>query len=265
MNIVIVSAIVVGVIALLIGALLGIASEKFKVEIDENEVKIREVLPGNNCGGCGFAGCDALAKAIANDEAPVNACPVGGDTVGKMIAEILGKEVIESDPLVAFVKCKGTCDVAASQATYYGIKDCRTASVVPGHGNKSCRFSCLGYGSCVKVCDFNAIYIHDGIARVDETKCKACGKCVEICPNHVIELAPLHAKSKVQCNSNDRGPRVIKSCKAGCIGCLKCAKVCDANAIQVNDNLAHVDYSKCTGCGKCAEACPRKVIKMLED
>ena len=258
---IIIAAVVVGVVGIVIGVLLGIASEAFKVEVDEREVLVRNELPGNNCGGCGYAGCDALAKAIVEGKAAVNACPVGGASCAENIAAIMGVEAGSADKKVAFVKCKGTCDKANVQYNYYGMEDCVKMSVVPGAGSKSCTYGCLGGGSCVKACQFDAIHIVDGVAVVDKEKCVACGKCAEVCPRHMIDLVPYSAEHLVQCNSHDKGPDVKKKCDAGCIGCTLCTKQCEFDAIHMDNNLAVIDYEKCTNCGKCAAKCPAKVIK----
>ena len=160
----------IGAIGIIIGVLLGVASEKFKVEVDEREILVRAELPGNNCGGCGFPGCDGLANAIAAGTAPVNACPVGGSGVADKIAAIMGVESGSSVKKVAFVKCKGTCDKTRVQYNYYGMDDCRKVSVVPGGGEKACVYGCMGYGSCVKACAFDAIHVVDGVAVVDKEK-----------------------------------------------------------------------------------------------
>ena len=175
---IILAAVVVGGTGLVISILLGIASEKFKVPVDEKEVAVRECLPGNNCGGCGFAGCDALAKAIAAGEAPVGACPVGGQPVADKIASIMGVEAGVGEKQVAFVKCAGTCDKAKSKYKYAGNEDCVSAMSVLAVDQKPGSFGCTGFGSCVKVCDFDAIHVINGVAVVDKEKCVACGKCV---------------------------------------------------------------------------------------
>ncbi len=252
---------VIGAIGIIIGVLLGIASEKFKVEVDEREILVRAELPGNNCGGCGFPGCDGLANAIAAGGAPVNGCPVGGPAVADKIAAIMGVESGSSVKKVAFVKCKGTCDKTRVQYNYYGMDDCRKVSVVPGGGEKACVYGCMGYGSCVKVCDFDAIHVVDGVAVVDKEKCVACGKCVATCPNHLIQLVPYDAKHLVQCSSHDKGKDVKAKCDNGCIGCTLCTKQCESDAIHMDNNVAVIDYEKCTNCGKCAAKCPVKVIQ----
>lgn len=241
---------VIGAIGIIIGVLLGIASEKFKVEVDEREILVRAELPGNNCGGCGFPGCDGLANAIAAGTAPVNACPVGGAAVADKIAAIMGVESGQAVKKVAFVKCKGTCDKTRVQYNYFGMDDCRKVSVVPGSGEKACTYGCMGYGSCVKACAFDAIHIVDGVAVVDKEKCVACGKCVETCPNHLIELVPYDAKHLVQCSSHDKGKDVKAKCDNGCIGCTLCTKQCESAAIHMDNNLAVIDYEKCTNCGR---------------
>ncbi|MBE5945494.1 MAG: RnfABCDGE type electron transport complex subunit B [Lachnospiraceae bacterium] len=256
---VLIAAGVVGVVGILAGLLLGVASEKFKVEVDETEIKVREILPGNNCGGCGYPGCDGLAAAIAKGEAKANACPVGGEEVAKKIAEIVGGDT-DAVKLVAHVRCAGNCDKAKDAYEYVGPKDCKLAANAPGGGPKACSYGCLGFGSCVKACQFDAITIVEGIAVIDKDKCKSCGMCVAQCPRNIIEMVPYDAGAIVECVSHDFGKDVKAVCQAGCIGCGICAKNCPKEAIEIVDKLAKVDYSKCTGCGTCKEKCPVKII-----
>ena len=257
---IITATVIVGVVGLIIGLFLGIAAISFKVEVDEREEAILEVLPGNNCGGCGYAGCSGLAAAIVKGEAPVNACPVGGENVGNKVAEIMGVEAEAGNRKVAFVHCKGDCNKAKSDYQYFGVEDCAMVAFVPGGGPKSCNYGCLGYGSCVKACPFDAIHVVDGIAVVDKEACKACGKCVAACPKNLISLVPYDAKHIVACSSKDKGPVAMKVCDVACIGCGLCKKNCPIGAIEVVDFHAVIDQEKCTKCGKCAEVCPKKCI-----
>lgn len=258
-EIMIAAAVVCGV-GIVIGILLGVAGEKFKVEVDPKEVAVRELLPGNNCGGCGFPGCDGLAAAIAKGEMPPSACPVGGEAVAEAISKALGIENTETTRYVAFVKCAGDCEKAKDVYEYVGPKSCVLAQNNPNGGPKACTYGCTGYGSCKAVCEFDAIDIIDGIAVINKDKCKACGKCIEACPRNLIELVPYDAEHLVRCNSHDRGLDVKAVCSAGCIGCSLCAKNCEASAITMDKNLAHIDAEKCNNCGVCKQKCPVKII-----
>lgn len=260
---IIIGAGIVGGTGLIIGLLLGIADKKLAVPTDETIEKVRESLPGNNCGGCGYAGCDALAEAIANGEAKPNACPVGGEETAKIISEILGVEPGEYVRKVAFVKCSGTCEQSQYIYTYFGSSNCHQVALTPGRGAKACAYGCTGLGSCVQVCQFDAIHIEKGIAKVDREKCKACGRCVDTCPHHLIEIIPYSKQYAVQCLSQEKGKSVKEMCSAGCIGCGMCAKNCPTSAITLTNNIAHIDQELCTGCGTCAEKCPVKVIQKL--
>lgn len=259
MQSIIIATAVVAIVGLLIGVLLVMVDKKFKVEVDPREAAVRDYLPGNNCGGCGYAGCDALAAAIVAGTAPVNGCPVGGDAVAEQIAHIMGVDAEESVKHVAFVKCAGDCEKAAKKCNYFGVEDCASA-IGSGLSPWKCDHGCLGFGTCVKACPFDAIHVVNGVAKVDRAKCKACGKCVAACPKHLIELVAEPAACVVACSNKDRGPAVKKACSVGCIGCKLCEKQCEAEAITVENNIAHIDYEKCTGCGKCKEKCPAGAI-----
>lgn len=255
---------VVAAIGLFIGLFLGVAGIKFKVEVDEKEEAILAVLPGNNCGGCGFPGCSGLAGAIAKGEAAVGTCPVGGEPVAKQIAEIMGVEAEDSVRQVAFVKCQGDCDKTKVDYEYTGAQDCNMLAFVPNGGPKTCNYGCLGFGSCVKACPFDAIHVVNGVAVVDKEACKACGKCVAVCPKNLIELIPYDAKYVVACSSKDKGPVVMKGCSVGCIGCTLCAKNCPNEAVTIDGFLSHIDQEKCVKCGACMEKCPKKSIVVHE-
>ena len=250
-----------GALGLVLGALLAIASKIFAVEKDEVAEAITEVLPGANCGSCGFAGCSAYANAISKDGAKINACSPGGQNVADAIAGILGVESAQVEEKIAVVRCSGTHDVAKDKFEYTGIKDCGAVASLQGAGQKSCDYGCLGFGSCVKVCCRGAISIVDGIAVIDIDKCGGCGECVAVCPKHLIDLVPRKTKYVVKCQSCDKGAQMKEKCSVGCIGCKICEKNCEAGAITIENNHAVIDYSKCTGCGICAQKCPKKIIK----
>lgn len=260
---IITATLVVGTVGIFVGVFLGVAGIRFKIKVDEKEEAVLSVLPGNNCGGCGYAGCSGLATAIAKQEAPVNACPVGGEAVGKKIAEIMGVEAEDTVRRVAHVACQGDCEKAVRDYDYYGIEDCRMMSFVPGGGPKSCNNGCLGFGTCVKVCPFDAIRVVNGVAVVDREACKACGKCIAACPKQLISFIPYDAEYAVACNSSDKGPVTMKACKTGCIGCGICSKNCPSQAVTVTDFHAEIDQEKCSKCGICAEKCPKKAIIKL--
>lgn len=249
-----------GGLGLIFGAILAYASKKFAVEVDEKEEQILAVLPGANCGGCGFPGCGGLAAAIAKGEAPVNGCPVGGAAVAAKVGDIMGVAAGSGERMVASVKCKGTCSSAKDKYEHQGLKDCRAAAVLIG-GPKSCSSGCLGFGTCVSVCKFDAIKIEDGVAVVDEDKCVLCGKCIEICPKALITKKPASKEVFVKCNSHEFGKAVKQNCSAGCIGCGACVKVCPVEAITMDNKLAIVDQEKCIGCKVCVAKCPTKVIE----
>ena len=250
-----------GVMGGVFGILLAIASVAFRVHQDERIGKIRAALPGANCGGCGYPGCDGYASGVVNDGAPVNKCSVGGGNVAKIIAEIMGVDAGDSVPLRAFVRCKGDKDCSPRKLNYDGIDDCRSAATIPGGSPQACPFGCIGLGSCKKACNFGAITMQNGLPVIDIKKCTGCGACVRTCPKAVLELLPQLADVIVACNSHWRGPAVKSVCSAGCIGCGVCSKICPVQAITIDNNLAVIDQSKCIKCGKCASKCPAKCIK----
>ncbi|MBO7663114.1 MAG: RnfABCDGE type electron transport complex subunit B [Clostridia bacterium] len=253
------TTLVIAVVGLIVGCGLVFTAKKFAVKVDEKESAVRAKLPGNNCGACGFAGCDALAGALSRGEAPVNACPVGGSPVAKEIGAIMGVDAADVERKVAFIACKGSCEVTKNQGNYIGIRDCR-AAVMSGISVTDCSYGCLGFGSCAEVCPENAIVVKDGVAVVNRNRCVGCGLCTKTCPRKLISLIPVSRVVQVQCSNHDKGPAVKKICSAGCIGCTLCVRQCEFGAMTFDGNLARVDSEKCTLCGKCAAKCPAKVI-----
>lgn len=255
---------VVAAVGLIIAILLSIAEKIFHVDVDEREVRVRECLAGNNCGACGYAGCDALAKAIVNGEAPINACPPAGKAGADSIAEIMGAEAGEFLRKTAFVLCSGTCDKRQQTYNYFGLKTCKSVNIAPGEGTRTCAYGCLGYGDCANVCDNKAIRLVNGKAVVDEEICIACGKCIKACPKGLIDFVPYGSKYRVQCTNRQKGKIVKINCEAGCIACGMCQRNCPEGAIEIENNVAVIHYEKCVACGLCAEKCPTKVIRMFE-
>lgn len=250
---------VLGVLGLAFGALLGFASKIFAVEKDERIDKIVSCLPGANCGGCGYAGCSNFAQSVVEGKASCSGCPASNDEQRAQIAEIMGVSAESAERMMAVVLCSGASGVAEEKYRYEGIKDCYAAAKLRG-GQKQCQYACLGFGTCVSVCSFDAISVENGIAKVDKDKCSGCGKCADACPKKVIALVPADAKKIVMCSSKDKGVAVTKSCRVGCIGCGLCAKACPVDAIIMENNVARIDSEKCIDCGECKNKCPRGII-----
>ncbi|HHX28520.1 MAG TPA: RnfABCDGE type electron transport complex subunit B [Firmicutes bacterium] len=260
-----VSAIVsLGLSGLAIGVLLAVAAQKFKVETDPRVDEIISVLPGANCGGCGFPGCAALAEAILEGKAPVHACVVGGNGVAEKIAGIMGVAADAVEPSVAVVYCQGNCHNAVATAEYDGVTECSALNALGG--TKKCSYSCLGLGSCVKACVFDAIVMgEDGIPVVDRDKCTGCGACARACPRGIIDMVPVSKKVHILCRSYDKGPVTRKNCKTGCIACQACVRACPQKTISMDrGTLAKIDYENCDNCGICVTKCPVKTIRSYD-
>ena len=252
-------------LGLILSLVLYLVAAKFKVEEDPRIDEVEKVMPGANCGGCGFAGCRAFADAaVKAPNLDNNYCPVGGNEVMKKVAAILGYEIVEKTPQVAVVRCNGTCENRPRTNVYDGVKSCKVKAALYS-GDTGCPFGCLGCGDCVEACQFGAITMDPatGLPVVDETKCTACGACAKACPKHIIELrnkGPRGMRVFVSCVNKDKGAIARNACTAACIGCGKCAKVCAQEAITVEDNVAYIDFTKCKLCKKCVAECPTGAI-----
>ena len=255
-------------IGLVAASVLFAASKKFAVDEDPRIAQVNEVLPGANCGGCGFAGCGGMADALVKgaDAGPIEGlnCPVGGADVMSKVADLLGMAIANGEPKVAVVRCNGTCEHRPKVAEYAGLRTC-AAMHACGAGETACGYGCLGCGDCVEACQFDAIRINPetGIAEVDEEKCVACGACVKACPRNIIELRKKGLKGRrvyVSCVNKDKGAVAMKACAVSCIGCGKCEKECSFGAITVGNNLAYIDPEKCRLCRKCEKVCPKHAI-----
>lgn len=273
MNLILIALIVLGVIGAVGSLVLYLVAKQFYVYEDPRVGQVEEVLPGANCGGCGFPGChgmaDACVKATSLDGL---LCPVGGAETMAKIAGILGMEAAASDPKLAVVRCNGTFQCRPRTSNYDGAKSCAVAAATFG-GETGCVFGCIGLGDCTRACTFDAIHMdpETGLPKVDADKCVACGACVKACPKIVIELrkknaakTPAEKRVWVQCINKDKGAVARKACQSACIGCGKCEKTCKFGAITVENNLAWIDSEKCKACGMCVAECPTGAIHATE-
>lgn len=271
MNFILTSVIALGAIALISSVVLYLVSKKFAVNEDPRIGTVSELLPGANCGGCGFAGCSGMACALVagadNGSIEGLRCPVGGDEVMEKIADTLGMAASSSEPLVAVVRCNGTCDNRPRIAEYDGLHTCAAVNSTSA-GETQCGYGCLGCGDCVSACQFDAIHMNPEtcLPEVDEEKCTSCGACVKACPRNIIELrkkGPNGHRVYVQCVNKDKGAVAKKACSVACIGCGKCEKVCQFDAITIENNLSYIDFNKCSVCTTCVDECPTgAIVKM---
>jgi RnfABCDGE-type electron transport complex B subunit len=259
MSIELTAVIILGGLGLMFAFVLGIANKIFFLRQDPVKIKIIDMLPGANCGACGFAGCDSYADAVVNQDISLDKCTVSTQEAVKKIGQILGKEVSETEVRVAVIACSGGVN-CKDRFTYLGIDTCQAANAVFG-GYKACIYGCLGFGDCVRVCPFDAItHTYGEVPVIDYDKCTGCGLCIKTCPKKIIELVPQKYSVHILCKSLDKGAVVRKICKTGCIGCGICAKICPKNDIVMKDNLARMKYALCDNCGLCIEKCPTKAI-----
>ena len=253
----------VTVIGLICALVLVIAGKVMAVKVDERLEQVRACLPGANCGACGFAGCDGYAAALASGECTeTTRCIPGGNDAAQQVAAVLGLKAGTVERQTAFVRCRGTCENTTKKFDYTGISTCTAAKQLFG-GPGACSYGCLGLGDCANVCEYGAICLEDGVARVDPRLCVGCGMCARTCPQQLIVIRPASARHVVACSNQNKGAETRKICKVGCIGCKKCELNCPEKAITVTNNLASSDYSKCSNCGKCVEVCPVGCIAEL--
>jgi len=248
-----------GGLGILFGLVLGVADKKFAVEVDERVSAVRAAVSGANCGACGYAGCDAYAEAVVRGDAKANACTPGGARSAKAIAEIMGVNAEARAPMVARVRCQGTCERVTARFDYSGVHSCRAVSGISG-GPNACEFGCVGFGECLAVCAFDAIQMIDGIAVIDDDACTGCGMCVGVCPRNIIQMLPKDQTVVVMCRNAATGKRAVQQCKTACIGCKRCEKACPSESIKVVNGVALIDDNTCTRCGACIPVCPMHCI-----
>jgi len=269
MNVILIAVAVLGLIGLILAVSIKMVANKFAVKEDPRIGQVAEVLPGANCGGCGFPGCGGMAAACvkAADAGSLEGlnCPVGGADCMKQIAGILGMEVSAQAKQIAVVRCNGTCEKRRPKlVSYDGVKSCRVANTT-SRGETACAYGCLGCGDCVGACQFDAIKMDpDKGLVVDPAKCTACGACAKACPRGIIEIRAVSGDNcdayYVQCVNKEKGAKAMKACDDSCIACKKCENVCGSDAIHVVNDVAYINPEACTLCGQCFDACPRGSI-----
>ncbi|MEW5773404.1 MAG: RnfABCDGE type electron transport complex subunit B [Thermodesulfobacteriota bacterium] len=247
--------------------ILAVASKLLAVEEDPRVEAVLEALPGANCGGCGFAGCESYAAAAVNDPSiPADRCCAGGPDVSAKVAALTGKAAGSAEPMVAFRRCAKTEGKVARRYDYQGVPSCAAAKQLGSPD--ACGYSCIGLGDCMRACPFDAMYMAHGMVHVIREKCTACGNCVRTCPNGVMEIVPHAARVMVLCSSQDKGKAVSDVCEAGCISCMKCIKECPAKCVKLEGGVIRIDHAACLSYGPecqevCAEKCPRNILRRL--
>lgn len=255
---IIVAVATVGTIAIILAIGLAYASRKFATKEDPKVEKVFQALPQNNCGACGYPSCLAFAKSVVENPNESMHCRLGGEKVAIELSKILGVKITARDNKLAVVTCRNG---SGEKFRYVGIKSCRAASLL-ADGQKSCHYSCLGFGDCLSSCQFGALVMQDNFLTVIKEKCVGCGLCIKACPKQVISLRNRNEAVQIRCHSGD-AKSVAKNCKFGCIACGICVKSCPKKAVSIKE-IAAIDYSKCDSCGTCAKVCPRKVIEQLQ-
>ncbi len=259
------SALLLASLGIIAAIMLYVISKKFYVYENPLIAEVEELLPAANCAGCGSPGCKSFAEKLVNTEDISGLfCPVGGNDTMKLIAEKLGKEVSEKDPMLAVVLCQGSCEVRPKTTEYQGPRSCAISSLIYS-GETDCQYGCLGDGDCVNVCQFDAMYMDEntGLPVVITDKCTSCGVCVDACPRDIIEMRPKNKsdlKIYVGCLNEDKGGIAKKACAVACIGCSKCEDICPDDAIIMINSLAYIDPVLCTLCRKCVPVCPTHSI-----
>ena len=259
MNNILSAVLVLGGLGGLCGLVLAGASKVFSIQTDPRLDDILNALPGTNCGACDYILCASMAQALLDGNAEVTACPVGGEALSTTLSELLDMGTQKGPRQTALVRCSGGVR-AQKKFEYAGMNDCVAAMKLGSGGPMACQYGCIGLGTCVTACPFDAIAVIDGVAAIDHDRCTGCLECVKSCPKHIIAPVPYYADIVVACSSVEKANTLRQVCGIGCLGCRICERACPHGAIQISDNLAVIDYERCTGCGDCAEKCPRKLI-----
>jgi Na+-translocating ferredoxin:NAD+ oxidoreductase RNF subunit RnfB len=264
-NTIILATLLLASIGFIAAVILFFVSKVFYVYEDPRIEEVADKLPLANCGGCGFAGCKALAEAIVNAGSMEGLmCPAGTDQTIKNIAEVLGIEAVAANPRISVLRCNGSCANAPVKAFYDSALSCAYANSIFA-GESACPYGCLGCGDCVSACQFDAIFMdpETKLPTINEEKCVGCSACVKVCPRNLLEIrkkGKLGRRIYVACANKEKGATAKKNCAVACIGCTKCAKVCTFEAIQIENFLAYIDEEKCKLCRKCVNECPTAAI-----
>ena len=266
MNEAIKGLLVLGSLGLVFSGILAFLGRKLQVEDDPMVQKILELLPGLNCGACGFSGCKVFAEAlVAGNTSGV--CKPAGEAVNKKIVALLNLEPKELKALRVVCRCGADQDQKKSSHQYLGPQTCAFAHIVGAA--LDCKYGCMGLGDCAKVCPTKAISIQRKKVYVDIKKCIGCGNCVKACPRKLFEFIPLGKTLGiyyVACNNKEKAGYVRAVCTRGCISCTLCAKV-ENSPFYIKDNLSYIDYDKVKEEKPLAEAkgkCPTHCIDMID-
>jgi NADPH-dependent glutamate synthase beta subunit-like oxidoreductase len=204
-----------GGLGIIVGVGLAMASKIFYVYVDPKILAVDEILPGANCGGCGQPGCSANAEAIVAGRAAPNSCVAGGPELAAAIGELMGLSVAALEPDFARPGCYYSAKDADTKFLYDGLGDCRAAALLGG-GMKVCRIGCLGLGTCVKACPFDAISMGpEGLPVVDESRCTGCGTCERVCPKHIINLSSVTRRILREYTTDECTTPCQRACPAG--------------------------------------------------
>lgn len=247
------------------GILIALANARFRVDEDPRLDQLSDLLPGANCGACGFAGCRAFAEAALGGKVAPAGCTVMGEAELEDVAELLGVGVGDADRRVARLLCAGGDDVAFRKADYAGIGSC-AAAVAVGGGGKACTWGCVGFADCAVSCDFDAITMTpQGLPLVDPARCTACNDCVEACPLDLFVLLPLDAPLLVQCRNLLEGDAAEAVCSVACNACRRCVQDAEDGLITMDRGLAVVNYERIDRANPGAVArCPTGAIVWVE-
>ncbi|MCL2442226.1 MAG: RnfABCDGE type electron transport complex subunit B [Treponema sp.] len=259
MSTIIIAIFSVTIMGIICAVILSFASKFMNVKVDERLAQLQEIMPGVNCGVCGYPGCGGYASALINENAKTNLCTPGGSEVLEKISSILGVEAVNIEQKTAVIYCNGDCNAQTKKMEYHGVQSCEAAKQL-FCGESSCAFGCLGYADCQTVCPSNAICLSNGLARIIPGLCTGCGLCIKACPKKLISLEKSTLVVYIACKNTDKGAITRKKCTAGCIACQKCVRECPQQAITLENNLAKIDYTKCNSCKHCLQSCPTKCI-----